>query len=508
MPFPTPVGAVLASAALAVLAVLAALPTRAQLAQPRTSPPGTLVVQANGVASELTLARDLGANGARVIPNVGWFGVEPIVGGGYDWSTPDNTQRAVDAAGLENFRVFLSTRRDDPGKPACATDPGAMFLLSPSLRAPWQDFVRAAVERYNGDGVSDMPGLVKSVKRWSYTPEVGTFFCPQGDVTGFATMFALTADAVHAADPSAEVLLPLNTQGPYLCAFVDGYLSRETIAFKGQTLTKSQASTAYAQNIAFTKALLGAIRPDAYDLHLYGDADEIPQRKRWLLDYVKSQGLPEKPVYAMEGGEPFPDFGEHFATGPATCTGGAEDAPRLAFQSGALVRHVVLALSSGYGVVTWNLFSEYGNFGTAFGDLDLLDACGRTRPAYQTFSLAREKLVPFASSAEMAGLPAGVRLFRFTFVAPKADVYVAWDALAASGTVTPRNLSAFVPFANATVTHAVTAAGASGPLVTSEPSSAVAVGATPVFLEGMGGTLHRPVVMGPTGIPASHPARR
>jgi hypothetical protein len=470
-------------------------------AAPLASPPGTLVVQANGVAPELSLAKASGASGARVIPNLGWFGTEPVVGNGYDWSTPDSTQRAVDAAGLENFRVLLSNRRDDPGKPACATDPGTMFLLSPSFRAPWQSFVRAAVERYDGDGIADMPGLVKPVKRWSYTPEVGTYFCPQGDVTGFATMFQLTADAVHSADPSAEILLPLNTQGVYLCAFADGYLGRDTIAFQGQTLTRSQVSTLYAQNISYTKGILGAIRPDAYDLHLYGDADQIPQRKKWLLDYVKSQGLPEKPVYAMEGGEPFADLGERFPGGPSTCTGAAEDAARLAFQSGAVVRHVTLALSSGYGVVTWNLFSEYGNYGTSFGELDFLDACGRTRPAYATWTLTASKLVPFASAGEVAGAPGGVRVFRFTF-ASKPDVWVAWEPAAPAGTLAAHDLSGVLPFASAMVTHAVTTTSVSTPVVTTEATVAVSFGATPVFVENSSPqTLHR-AVPGP-GLPVS-----
>ncbi|MDL2716777.1 MAG: hypothetical protein PT977_03395 [Acidobacteriota bacterium] len=472
-------------------------------AQPLSSPPGNVSVQANASSDELAAASQLGAQAVRAIPNVSWLGIERVVGGGYDWSSPDANQRLVQSHGLEYYRVINSSRPDDPGKPSCATDQGTMFLLSPNLRTPYQDFVKAAVERYDGDGAFDMSGLTAPVRRWSYTPENGTYFCPQGDVTGFATMFQLTADAVHAADPTAEVLLPLNAPGVYLCAFADGYFARATIDFKGQNLTRSQVSTQYAQNIAYTKALIAAIRPDAYDLHLYGDADSIPARKKWLLDYVASQGLPARPVYAMEGGEPFADFGERFPTGPSTCPGTgsvAEDASRLAFQSGSLVKHFVLALSSGYGTVTSNLFSEYGDFGTNFGDLDLLDACHRPRPAFATYQLVRQKLVPFASAVEMAGLPAGVRAFRFTFAAPRSDVYVAWDSSAAGGGITPRDLSAFLPFATATVTHAVTAAGASGPLVTSEPSSAVALGATPVFLEGMGRVLPRPVVAGP-GLP-------
>ncbi len=498
-------------AALAVALAASALAAGPACAQPLASPPGNVAVQANASSDELAAASQLGAQAVRAIPNLSWLGIERVVGGGYDWSSPDANQRLVQSHGLEYYRVINSSRPDDPGKPSCATDQGTMFLLSPNLRTPYQEFVKAAVERYDGDGGFDMAGLTAPVRRWSYTPENGTYFCPQGDVTGFATMFQLTADAVHAADPTAEVLLPLNAPGVYLCAFADGYFARATIDFKGQNLNRSQVSTLYAQNIAYTKALIAAIRPDAYDLHLYGDADSIPARKKWLLDYVASQGLPPRPVYAMEGGEPFADFGERFPTGPSTCPGTgsvAEDASRLAFQSGSLVKHFVLALSSGYGTVTSNLFSEYGDFGTNFGDLDLLDACHRPRPAFATYQLVRQKLVPFTAASEITGLPVGVRLFRFTFIAPKADVYVAWDPVAPAGAIVTHDLSAFVPFATATVTHAVTAAGAIGPLVTSEPSSGVALGATPVFVESAAPPGPRRIVQGPGLPPVPRAPRR
>lgn len=445
-------------------------------------------VQASANADLLSAARDLGADGVRVTPNIGWFGIERTVGKGYDWSTPDATQMLVESYGFENFRNVLPTRPDDPGKPSCATGSSTVFLVSSSLRPAFQAFVKAVVERYDGDGVDDMPGLTRPVKRWSFTPEVPTNWCPTGDVNGVLTMFQLFADAVHAADPTAEVLFPLNTQGVYLAAFADGALPVATIQFKGQTLTRSQVAAQYAQNISFTKALLAGAKPDAYDIHLYGDASAIPYRKSWLLSYVASQGLPARPVYAMEGGEPFVDFGERFPQGPTTCPTGSvtEDAGRLAYQSETLIRHYVLAFASGYGIVTSNLFSEYTDFGAPFGDLDLQDACHHPRPAYFAYRLMRQELLPYASVAEVGGLPSGVRMFSFTFPPPRLAVFVAWDDTAAPGATLLHDLSAVLPFSPAAfVATPPTASGQTAASVVSAPVTAIPFGVVPVFIDGV-----------------------
>jgi hypothetical protein len=449
---------------------------------------GGFALDPSGVdTTTLDAATELGVAAVRATPNLAWYANQPQLGGPYSWQldpandTADRVQRLVQARGLDTVRILSSARPDDPGKPAAATDPAANFLLSPALRDDWQTFVRAVVERYDGDGGDDMPGLVRRIHRWSYSPEAGTFFVPKGDAAGFDEMFRLTAEAVHEADPTAEVILPLNTQGVYYSAFVAGYLPRSTIVVNGVPYDRAAAQTAFAANLQYTSTLLGGARPDLYDLHLYGDPESIPGRAAWLGAFLRAHGLPVRPLVSFEGGSPFAQVGETFPTGPAACgPGGAnENAARLAFQSGALVKHVALALLSGFATVTFNLGPEYADFSTAFGDLDLWTACRVPRPAYWTSRLARQKLLPLRSAQEVANT-ATRRLLRFTFAPPRGDVWVAWDP---SGDTGAQNLAAQLGFDLVRVTHTVAVAGTSEPQVTLEPVTAVVLGPSPVFLE-------------------------
>lgn len=435
----------------------------------------------------LAAAKTLGADLVRATPNLGWVGAQPALGGPYVWQSdpagnaPDAVVRLAEDSGLDTLRILNSGRPEDPGKPPSAKDPSSNFLLSPDLRDGYQAFVRATVERYDGDGKGDMPGLTRPLELWSYTPEAGTYFEPQGDAAGFLQMFNLTADAVHQADPAARIVLPLNTQGTYIAAFAGGYLARTTITVKGRTYTRGQAQSELAANIQFTTGLVTGADADLFDLHFYGDAESIPGRVAWLRDTLSHAGRPVRPVISMEGGEPFSGLGESFPTGPATCGGGpvSENPNRLSFQSGALLRHVALAALAGAEIVTFNLGPEYGDFGSGFGDLDLWNACRQPRPAFWTYAAARDMLAGFSAASD-DGTIAGVRLVRFAFAAPRSPVWVAWDPTGASGV---RNLAAVLGTGNVLVTHAVTAAGQVSPVVTNESSLAVAVGSLPVLLQ-------------------------
>ena len=102
-----------------------------------------------------------------------------------------------------------------------------------------------------------MPGLTRGVHRWSYTPEIGTFWVPVPDpaqrANDYATIFRLTTEEIHQVDAGAQVFLPFNGL-TYLAAFVDGFLPRTTIDYKGEKgLTKEQVASEYANGITFVR---------------------------------------------------------------------------------------------------------------------------------------------------------------------------------------------------------------------------------------------------------------
>ncbi|MDP7491288.1 MAG: glycoside hydrolase family 44 protein, partial [Arenicellales bacterium] len=89
------------------------------------------------------------------------------------------------------------------------------YVLQGDARERYVEFVRAAVERYDGDGLNDMPGLLRGVRFWevdnepdlknSGSPRVSkrSNFCTPEQ---FAEIVILTARAIKSADPGARVL--------------------------------------------------------------------------------------------------------------------------------------------------------------------------------------------------------------------------------------------------------------------------------------------------------------
>lgn len=65
----------------------------------------------------------------------------------------------------------------------------------------YRTFVHALVERYDGDGVADMPGLRVPIKHWQVDNE------PPRGLKDYAAFLCITYKAIKEADPSAKVLI-------------------------------------------------------------------------------------------------------------------------------------------------------------------------------------------------------------------------------------------------------------------------------------------------------------
>jgi hypothetical protein len=87
----------------------------------------------------------------------------------------------------------------------------------------YQAFVRAVVERYDGDGFQDMPGLTNPIKIWQIDNEPNLFASGLSD---YAHYHRITYEAIKEADPEALVLMAGVAGGPrgYLESFRKFYL--------------------------------------------------------------------------------------------------------------------------------------------------------------------------------------------------------------------------------------------------------------------------------------------
>ena len=84
-------------------------------------------------------------------------------------------------------------------------------LFAPCDETQFVDWLTAVVERYDGDGVNDMPGLIYPIRHWEVANEPamqeedhGYFF--QGTSADYLSMLRLAFESITAADPEATVL--------------------------------------------------------------------------------------------------------------------------------------------------------------------------------------------------------------------------------------------------------------------------------------------------------------
>lgn len=150
----------------------------------------------------------------------GWIERSP---GTYDWRELDSTVEKLQSRGLAILATVWPFASWDQA--AChGSQPraqGAFRELGNLLYAPcdmeaYLAWLRAMVERYDGDGVHDMPGLRHPVRHWEILnePEMqGPELCFfQEDPQVYADLLRVSYEAVNAADPDA-VVLPAGQSG-------------------------------------------------------------------------------------------------------------------------------------------------------------------------------------------------------------------------------------------------------------------------------------------------------
>ncbi len=84
----------------------------------------------------------------------------------------------------------------------------------PQFEDHWKNYVRAIVERYDGDGKNDMPGLVKPIRFYIQIGEVKFGISGDGDeevgpfwadtIENLLRLHRITYEAIHEADPSGQ----------------------------------------------------------------------------------------------------------------------------------------------------------------------------------------------------------------------------------------------------------------------------------------------------------------
>jgi hypothetical protein len=141
-----------------------------------------------------------------------WNVIEPVQGEGYQW---DLTDLIVEYAGRAGMSVVPSVQPfaawDQSGAlGGCNAIDFAYYDFAAGLvddEEAYEAFLRAAVDRYDGDGKNDMPGLVHPIKAW----EIGNEYDGQcggayNEAKNLVHLTQISSRILRAEDPEAVVL--------------------------------------------------------------------------------------------------------------------------------------------------------------------------------------------------------------------------------------------------------------------------------------------------------------
>ncbi|GAB4158951.1 MAG: hypothetical protein Fur0021_29360 [Candidatus Promineifilaceae bacterium] len=223
-----------------------------------------------------------------------WGNVEPEPGR-FVWGPLDAAIQEYQAAGFTGVQLLLST--DSPW--AASRRPRLGDLGNTFPQEQYLDdyvaFVTKAVERYDGDGAEDMPGLLYGIHHYGVEREF-TGFWP-GPAEDYVRLLRLAYAAIKAADEQAEVLLV----GLLMGDVFDGNPDKAEIA---QRLGETPSFRKSAADIQMILAACDAY--DMVDFHSLGDYSEIPATAAWIWAQLAANGCGEKPIWI---GDAFPMSG-------------------------------------------------------------------------------------------------------------------------------------------------------------------------------------------------------
>jgi len=237
----------------------------------------------------------------------------------------------------------------------------------------YRRFVCALVERYDGDGKDDMPGLKYPIKHWEASNEPSmqsghhTFFV--GSSEDYLEVLKATYQAVEEADPGAKVLhAGMAGMDPFMVSFWKPIFEKGSQYF------------------------------DIANIHSIGASDElnVPEFKKLLSKY----GI-DKPIWVTEAQHSV-DIG-------------------LKKHSWIFAKSYVIAFACGANKVFYTMFKVPSFAPAQHRQAALISDSGEKRPAYYALKTLIEKLDKFTTAEKLAE-------GQYKFMVEGKAIYVFWGA--------------------------------------------------------------------------------
>ncbi len=262
---------------------------------------------------------------SRTGADIIWECIEPVLGAGYDWDNDKDTDdniKAYYAQGQINLIATISPARD-----RIAREDWWLY------EEDFKNYVRAVVERYDGDGIDDADANVR-VNMWQASNEVLAWQSRGWTADQYVMFVTWMEEAVHQADPDAEIMLIASQTGaPYM------------------RFMKNSIDDLIAAGVPF----------DAVDIHNWAPYDDngVPgfpmEEVEDCRAFLDSRGLYDVEIFTCENGTWFGC--------PVKPSGEPEPEQTEQEQARFLAQRIVYSPSVGLDHFLWNNICEWYNFG-------------------------------------------------------------------------------------------------------------------------------------------------
>ncbi len=281
----------------------------------------------------INATRDLGARWIR--EEISWANLEPGKGV-FNWGLMDAALTQAAQAGFGIIGMLLTTpgwaRVSDCNSRITRNGGAQNYWCPPANPQDFADFVAAAVERYDGDGINDAPGSPR-VAAWQIWNEPNNWATWPGEAHEYGAILAAGYAAAKAADPTTLVA----TGGVYV---FDGGTrtggNRDGLEFLGAAFTAVPAAQTSFDALAI-HPYMPDTAPDRAGLYglvsLWG---RIANTRGWL----DAKRGPNVPIWISE-------------LGWSTCTASSPVCKTEPEQANYLVRSHGIALALGVQHINW-----------------------------------------------------------------------------------------------------------------------------------------------------------
>jgi len=215
-----------------------------------------------------------------------WRHLEPEQGI-YNWKPMDDLVIEYQQAGFSGIQLLISAESSWASvSPPSLVNKGNT-LPKVEFRDAYLAYVKGFVERYDGDGIDDAPGLLYPVHHFGLEREF-TGYWPS-DAADYIQLLELAYPAIHEADPQAEVII-------VAILMVDVFDGNPDPVELERRLTTSQKGI--RKSISEIQKILAACEYyDIIDFHSLGDYVEIKPTTAWLREQLEINNCDPKPIW-------------------------------------------------------------------------------------------------------------------------------------------------------------------------------------------------------------------